>query len=124
LQAVFSEGNTVLMKKRVIGTNYQPVNLLSVSNGFIEIVYEDGDELIHYVDDEGTVLHNPNYPDPDCPCYSDIEQADTSSDFAVALISYSDDFFSIAPAGHNAGGTWLERQITEHVFYGLRRGAV
>ena len=106
-----------MAKKTVIGTNYQPVNLLSASNGVIEIEYEDGDELIHYVDDEGNILHNPNYPDPDCPCYDDDEQGDTS-EFALTLHAYQSDFFSISLAGNNTGGTWLERQITDRVMQG------
>ena len=103
---------------RQVGTNYQPVNLLCTSNGVIEIEYEDGDELIHYVDDTGEILHNPNYPDPDCPCYDDDEQDDTSSEFAYAMVSYQHDFYSIAPAGYNTGGTCLERQIVDRVLRG------
>lgn len=113
-----------MAKKTVIGTIYQPINLLPMFNGTIEIPYEDGDELVHYIDDEGTILHNPNYPDPDCPCYNDIERGDTSSDFALAMHTYEHDFFSITPAGYNTGGTWLERQIAERVFNGIYRGGV
>ena len=103
-----------MMKKSVIGTIRQPINLLSASSGTIEIEYEDGDELVHYIDDDGTILHNPNFPDPDCPCYDDDEQGDTS-DLASNLHAYQSDFFSIVPAGHNTGGTCLERQVAERV---------
>ncbi len=97
----------------------QPINLLSTSTGVIEIGYEDGDELIHYVDDDGTILHNPNFPDPECPCYDDEdEQGDTTSDYALALRSYCADFYSIAPAGYNTGGLCVERQIAERVLRG------
>ncbi len=97
----------------------QPINLLSASNGVIEIGYEDGDELIHSVDDDGTILHNPNFPDPECPCYDDEdEQGDTTSDYALALSSYCSDFYSIAPAGFNTGGLCLERHVAERVLRG------
>jgi len=98
----------------------QPINLLSTSTGVIEIGYEDGDELIHYVDDDGTILHNPNFPDPECPCYDDEdEQGDTTSDYALALSSYRSDFYSIAPAGFNSGGPCLERHIAARVLRGV-----
>lgn len=113
------EGNTVMMKKAVIGTIRQPINLLSASTGVVEIGYEDGDELIHYVDDDGQVLHNPNYPDPECPCYGDDEQGDTTSDYALALTSYCSDFYSIAPAGFNTGGPCLERHVAARVLRGV-----
>jgi len=101
-------------------TTRQPINLLSTSNGVIEIGYEDGDELMHYVDDDGEVLHNSNFPDPECPCYDDDERDDTSSDFALALTSYCTDFYSLSPAGYNIGGTWLERRVAERVFASVK----
>lgn len=36
-----------MMKKTVIGTIYQPINLQLALNGTVEIPYEDGDELVH-----------------------------------------------------------------------------
>jgi hypothetical protein len=104
-----------MLLKELATTTCQPVNLVSASSGTVEIPYEDGDELIHYVDDTGEILHNPNYPDPDCPCYDDDEQGDTSSELAVAMGSYQHDFYSLTPAGYNTGGLWLERRIAERI---------
>ncbi|GAC1394663.1 MAG: hypothetical protein PVS3B3_27020 [Ktedonobacteraceae bacterium] len=112
-----------MKKEKVIGSNYHPVKLLNTSDVLsnqIEIEYVDGDELIHFVDDEGTIHHNPNYPDPDCPCYNDDEQGDTSSELVMAMGSYQHDFYSITPAGYNTGGSWLERRVAECIL----RGAV
>ncbi len=106
------------MAQTKVTSTRQPINLLSTSNGVIEIGDEDGDELIHYVDDDGTILHNPNYPDPERPCYDDDEQGDTTSDYALALSSYRADFYSIAPDGYNTGGLCVEREIAERVLRG------
>lgn len=106
------------MAQTKVTSTRQPINLLSTSNGVIEIGDEDGDELIHYVDDDGTILHNPNYPDPECPCYDDDEQGDTTSDYALALSSYRADFYSIALDGYNTGGLCVEREIAERVLRG------
>ena len=108
-----------MMKKSVVGTIRQPINLVSAFSGsVIEIEYEDGDELIHYVDDEGTILHNPNFPDPDCPCYDDEDEQGDTSEFAATLHAYQSDFFSIALVGNNTGGTYLDRHIADRVLRG------
>lgn len=37
----------------------------------VPITYEDGDTLVHYVDDTGAVLHDPRYADSTCPCHEE-----------------------------------------------------
>ena len=108
-----------MTKKTVIGTIRQPINLVSAFSGsVIEIEYEDGDELVHYVDDEGTILHNPNFPDLDCPCYDDDDEQGDTSEYAATLHAYQSDFFSIALVGNNMGGVCFERQIMDRVLRG------
>ncbi len=96
-------------------TTRQPINRTRAN--VIEIPYED--DLLHHLDDDDNIIHDPAYPDPNCPCYDDEdEQGDTTSDYALALRSYRADFYSIAPAGYNTGGLCVERQIAERVLRG------
>ncbi len=37
----------------------------------VPISYEDGDVPVHFVDDTGTVLHDPRYVDETCPCHDE-----------------------------------------------------
>lgn len=104
-----------MVKTQVLSTR-QPINRTRAA--VIEIPYED--DLIHHLDDDGDIIHDPAYPDPDCPCHDDEDQGDTTSDFALALASYCSDFYSIVPAGFNSGGLCLERHLADRVL----RGAV
>jgi len=112
-QAAFLEGNTVIMVKAQVTSTRQPVKRLSAWSRPIEIPYED--DLIHHLEDDGTISHDPLYPDPDCPCYEEDEQGDTSSQLAAAMNAYQHDFYSLSPIGDNTGGTWLERRVAERV---------
>lgn len=96
---------------QVAQTIRQPINRTHAS--VIEIPYED--DLIHHLEDDGTISHDPLYPDPGCPCHEEDKQGDTSSELAAAMVSYQSDFYSLAPAGNNTGGTWLERRVAERV---------
>jgi len=102
------------VEKTQVRSKRQPVNRYSTAT--IEIPYED--DLLHHLEDDGTIIHDPLYPDPYCPCHEEDEQGDTSSDFAFALVSYQHDFFSIALVGNNTGGVCFERQIMDRVLRG------
>jgi len=97
--------------ERIAQSTYQPIN--RTYSSVIEIPYED--DLIHHLEDDGTISHDLLYPDPECPCHEEDEQGDTSSELAAAMVSYQHDFYSLALAGNNVGGTWLERRVAERV---------
>ncbi len=97
---------------QVASTIRQPINRTRAS--VIEIPYED--DLIHHLEDDGTISHDPAYPDSDCPCHTEEdEQGDTSSELASAMSAYQDDFYSLSPAGNNTGGTSLDRLVAARV---------
>lgn len=99
---------------RITQTTRQPVKRLRAWSSPIEIPYED--DLIHHLEDDGTISHDPAYPDSDCPCHEEEdEQADTSSELAAAMVSYQSDFYSLSPAGNNTGGTSLDRLVAARV---------
>lgn len=101
------------MAKTLVASTRQPVNRLSAWSSPIEIPYED--DLIHHLEDDGTISHDPAYPDSDCPCHEEEdEQADTS-EIAAAMHAYQDEFFSLSPAGNNTGGTSLDRLVAARV---------
>lgn len=113
-----------MMQKAQVPSTRQPIKRIRSA---IEIPYhgydEDGfpyqDDLIHHLNDDGDIIHDPAYPDPTCPCHDDENQGDTSSDYALALASYCSDFYSITPAGFNSGGLCLERHIADRVLRGV-----
>lgn len=101
------------MAKILVTSTRQPVNRLSAWSSPIEIPYED--DLIHHLEDDGTIMHDPLNPDPYCPCHEEEDEQGDTSEFAAAMSSYQRDFYSLSPAGNNTGGTSLDRLVTARV---------
>lgn len=96
---------------QIAQTMRQPINRTRAS--VIEIPYED--DLIHHLEDDGTISHDPLYPDPECPCHEEGDEQVDTSEIAAAMNSYQRDFYSLSPAGNNTGGTSLDRLVAARV---------
>lgn len=94
-------------------------------DGRIKILCKD--TLIHSIREDGRILHNPNYPDPFCPCHFQNEDDSDTSATADAMTAYTQDFFSLSLAENagvaNTSGTWLERRVAESIYRQQERGA-
>ncbi len=99
----------------VIASICDEVHDVLTPDGRVIIPYED--ELLHVIRDDGTIVHNPQYPDPTCPCH--LEQEDTSQ-HAEAMNEYAADFFSVTTEGNNTGGSSLQRQMTAYIMDRIR----
>lgn len=127
-------------RTRNVGTTRQSVDSMRVTNAIhaichepLSLIYVDHinvqclDTLVHSMNEDGRIIHDPNAPDPLCPCHFHNEDDSDSSATAAAMTSYERDFFSISTAEDagvaNTSGTWLERRVAARVYEQQERGA-